>query len=223
VISPVQIPVPAGVGEPADIVVFGGHRHQADAGDGALLSPLVAVEHLDADGLSSGERFGDRRVRAVVGIAQRALPEADIPGRDVQVARLGTQFFDGKVIDVAGEEARPDRPRPHDGDARTDVAQAEGQVDDAVNVLGDAAATIDVDPSAVDEHDLLPGIVEPGLHQDRPSLIDERRLGDAGGPVGGPQRPDGHHREGQRPGGGRQRGDRLPVVHAHNVRAATGG
>jgi hypothetical protein len=186
-----KVPVAAGVGEPGDLlrVVLQAlvHGHQVDAADGALLSELVAVEHLDADWLASGTCLGDRRVRVVVGIAERPLPQANIAGGNVQVSRLKAHFVDRNVIDGAGEDARPDRPRAHDGDAGADVAEADRQVDDPVDVLYNPAATVNHDPMLVDEHYLLLGVVDSGLHQHGSALIDERGLGDPRRPVGGPQ------------------------------------
>src|SRR5581483_452517 len=113
---------------------------QREQGDRALAALVVAVEHLDQDAaaaldeLAGGGELGRGRV------TQRALPEPDVVGRDVDVAGEPAEL--GRIeagLHVAGF-AVLEPPAVQDRHPGADVAYRHGQVDRLVGDLGVPAA-----------------------------------------------------------------------------------
>ena len=84
----------------------------AEARDHALPALVVAVQHLDAE-LAGLDCFECQLAVRVV-VAKRALPEAHLARRDVQIAREPVEFFERRrlvsrdgVLDGSGHRARP--------------------------------------------------------------------------------------------------------------------
>src|SRR4051812_16109359 len=72
-----------------------GHRRQprvladgadAEAGDRALTALVVAVEQVDAERLAVRDGVAGDEEQRILDVADRALPEAGLTGRDVDVA-----------------------------------------------------------------------------------------------------------------------------------------
>ncbi len=168
------------------------------------------------DGVSGGGEHG------VLRIPERALPESEIAGRDVEVARQAPKGL-GFVVDAVGLPTDLEVPAVEDGQTVADVPEGDGQIDGVVGGLGHGPSAGDLDPVIVHESDLLGWILQPRRDEDRTDAGQERPLGDPGGPVGG---ADGDEGGGGQNKGARRRGQRGadgPVVHQPILRIAAPG
>jgi len=95
-------------------------------------------------------------------------------------------------------ESRADRPALADGEAAADVPQADREIHDTVDVLDRGTTTRSAHPLALDEHDLLGRILEPGRGEDRSALLLQSCFGDPCRPVAGPDSGEGGEGQHQR-------------------------
>src|SRR5436189_2673290 len=92
---PVDAPVARDGGDPAVALLA---RREPEPADRALAALVVAVEDLDCERLpllDRAPRVVELRRRRV---AERALPEADVTGRDVDVARQPCELLERRVV-----------------------------------------------------------------------------------------------------------------------------
>ena len=181
----------------------------AEPGDGALTALVVAVEHVDGERLSVHDVLAQRDVVGVVGVTQRALPEAQIAGGDVEVPRLHPELLGVGVRGVGQDQLRADAPSEDHGEPRTDVADGDGEVDAAVDLVDVGPVPLEPGPMVVHPANLLGRIIEARRDQDGAEADLERGLGDTSRPVrrahGGERRAGKHERSdgrGERRGGG---------------------
>ena len=118
-------------------------RQDGVAADRALTALLVAVEEVDGEGLTLEEGATEGRSEGVVGIADRRFPVPGSPGRDVQVdpqpaERLRTGMGELPEGLVGGR-----MPTVQDGDPASEVAEPDGQVEDALLLLEDGPTATD--------------------------------------------------------------------------------
>jgi hypothetical protein len=99
-----------------------------EARDRALPALVVTVEQVDTERLARRDRLAHGRVKIVLRVAQRRLPEADVAGRHVEVARLRAEVVDLGVRIVDAGATRPEMPAVQHGETRGDVAQGQSQV-----------------------------------------------------------------------------------------------
>src|SRR5260221_5250815 len=92
-VGPVDVPVAGNREQPGELLTAGPQQEPADD---ALPALVVAVEQVDGQRLPVDDRLPGRVEVGMRGIAQPALPEAGVPGRDVEVPRLA-----GKPLQVA--------------------------------------------------------------------------------------------------------------------------
>src|SRR5581483_9048582 len=102
----VDVPVAADGGEPRAVVA----RDQREARDRALAQLVVAVEHVDHEPLARLDRTARICEALLRRVAERALPEADLAGRDVQVAGQPPERLDRRMFGVAEGGAGEERP-----------------------------------------------------------------------------------------------------------------
>src|SRR5919201_4402019 len=182
----IDVPVPCDGGEPAAVLA----GREPEAADDALSALVVAVEDLDREGLprvDGGLRGGEI---GGGGITERALPEADVAGGDVEVAGQPREVLERRVV-VLTDPLQIEAPPVEDGDAAADVSQRDREVDGLVGRLGRTARAGRVHPLSVRVPDLLRRIVEPRGHEQRTQAEQQRLFGRARRAV---RRPDGGER-----------------------------
>ena len=186
-----------------------------DEGESAhrpLPSFVVEVEQIDGD-RAVGHGGGHGLLQRIGLVAQCPLPEGDVAGSDPQGPGLRPEVLDIPPCVAGGPLPREGLPRLDDGHAAPHVAHQHGQVHHAVDHLDHGPATLEDDPVAVAEHDLLRRILQSGRRQNRTEADFEGALGDTGRPVGGSHRGECGHRQHERPSRGGERGDSGPVDH----------
>ncbi len=73
-------------------------RAQREPGDHPLAALVVAVEDVDRERRASCDRIGGRAEVVALGLAERALPEADVADRHVQVAREPAEVVERRRV-----------------------------------------------------------------------------------------------------------------------------
>src|SRR5205823_5049133 len=94
------------------------------------------------------------------GIAEGALPEADVADRNIEVAREPRELLGRPVQGIAELRGRVEAPTVEDCDPGADIPDRDREVDRILTNLRDAAPAFDDEPLLVDEADLLRRIIE---------------------------------------------------------------
>src|SRR2546426_5597051 len=147
-VVPVEVPVAHHNAQPVRPLPL--PRPHGEAADDALASLLIAVEEIDGERLPRADGFEDGGALGVVRLPDGALPEADVAGRNVQVAGLRPELRGIRAVErqTGVLRLRDSAPAEDHGDAGSHVAQRGGQVDDPVELL-------DVGPAAVDRRPVV--------------------------------------------------------------------
>src|SRR5260221_1862675 len=131
-VGPVDVPVAGNREQPGELLTA---RPQQEPADDALPALVVAVQQVDGQRLPVDDRLPSRVEVGMRWVAQRTLPEAGVPGRDVEVPRLA-----GKALPVAmlvnAVVPRVGQPTVQQPDPPAGVAQRPGQVDRPVLLPG---------------------------------------------------------------------------------------
>src|ERR1700719_4404931 len=131
-VGPVDVPVAGNREQPGELLTT---WPQQEPADDALPALVVAVQQVEGQRLPAADRLSGGVQVGMGGIAERALPEAAVPGRDVEVPRLA-----GKAVQVAmlvlAVVARMEQPAVQHADPGAGVAQRRGQIDHPVLVIG---------------------------------------------------------------------------------------
>src|ERR1017187_5746788 len=136
-IRPVDVPVPALRGDPAQfrfrvsIRISGGAGQHGEPRDTSLPALVIAVKKFHRPRLAAFDDLAGLLISGIVGVAEGALPESDIADRYVQIAVLPLELLERCVRGVAV----PLGVKPtavHHRDAVAHVAQAHGEVDRVV-------------------------------------------------------------------------------------------
>ncbi len=198
-------------------------RVEHEPADDALAALEVAVEEVDRERAACGDGLarGDELCRARVTVG--ALPEADVSGGDVEVAREPGERRRIERRVAARHASHGEPPAVEHGDPGAGVPERDREVDRLVGRLGDGAAARHLEPLQVGEPDPLRGILAPRGDEQRPQPGEERPLGDAGRPVRRLHRGEGRRGEHERPDGSRERGDRHPAHRPSLARANQSG
>src|ERR1700677_1930646 len=106
-------------------------RQCRDSGDGPLAALLVAVQQLDRPRPGGLDDLPRGLVAGVVRIADGALPESDVAGRDVQVAGLRLEVLNRWRL-LAAMPLGIEDPAMQHGQSTARVAERHREVDDAV-------------------------------------------------------------------------------------------
>src|SRR6185436_3160028 len=100
-----------------------------------LLSLVVGVQQLDQEDRSRLDPFAESSILGIFRVADRRLPEADVPAGYVQIPLLRAELV-ALGMPVLGEQRLEAHvPAVEDGDPRAGVANRHRQVDVAVDDL----------------------------------------------------------------------------------------
>jgi hypothetical protein len=164
--------------------------------------------------LASPARGEHRGVVGILGVADRALPESDVAGRDVEVTGLMAEAIELRCCGAdRGDLPGLHDPAVDDRDPQADVAQRQRHVQALLHRLEHRAVAGQRHPVAIAVHDPLGRILGARRREHRALLGEQRPLGDARCAGGGLHRAERRDREHHRARAGRQRGDRHPVRH----------
>ena len=89
---------------------------------------MVAVQQLDGHAVTRLRSVRGKAEDRFVRVTERTLPEADIPGGDVDIARELAKV-PGVGVRCGPDALRPEEPAVQHGDTGAGVAQADHEVD----------------------------------------------------------------------------------------------
>lgn len=169
-----------GRGQPDSVLAPGEQEARPDP----LAALGVAVEHVHRHRLAGLDPLAGLRELGLARITKRALPEADVAHRNVEVAREAAEILErrrggGSAEDPLGVE----EPAVQDGDPGAHLAQRDRQPDGLLACLDGGPASRRREPLAVGEMDLLHPVLEAREHQDGPELGEQGALGDPRRPI----------------------------------------
>src|SRR4029077_1413706 len=131
-----------------------------------------AVEKVDRQPVAPLDRLPGSRKLGIGRVAKRALPEADVADRNVEIAREPCEVLRLRVV-LVEQAARKEAPSVENGDSGTNVSESEREVDRVFPQLGDATTALGQHPLVVDEADLLRRIVQLRGNEQRPKAGEE--------------------------------------------------
>jgi hypothetical protein len=111
-------------------------RYNRETAYGPLPALLVAIEKVESEWFSVSDRVIDYGTQRIVSVANGRFPVASPAGGDIKIEPLAPKIA-WLGMDVAAERLFHDKPTVDEGNARTHVAQAEGQIDHMAFLLDD--------------------------------------------------------------------------------------
>ncbi len=204
----IEGPVPRHGGQPLPVLTW----KESESSDRALATFVVAVEQIDSYPMERVDRVARDAEDRLVGIAERPLPEPQVPAGHIEVSGQATKVSRVPVRRSADGFSH-EVPTVEHGQAGTYVSQPECQINDVGGHLGVSATSFDLHPVVIGEDHLFRWILEPRRHEYRPNRGQQRAFGDARRLVRRAHRGERRGGEDERPTGSSQCRDGRPVSH----------
>lgn len=179
----VQIPMPNDATQPVGLLLAA--RSHQEAADRSLTTFVVAVQQVNDDPSTGGNRLADHLPVGVARIAYGCLPKTDVTWWDEEVSGLRAKLFrfrtDHRGSSGAAELGSLFRaPRLQNGVARPNISKRQSQVERPIDRFHRGPATAKAHPVVVSPSDLLRCVLEAGRKKERSQSHLEGSFGRSG-------------------------------------------